>query len=134
MEKISLYKLLGLVKDKKAPAKVFIRDKVYYLLEDDEHYVYSLNDHDIKAWDNFIDYRVAISQNLDEEVLILENSDNEIITEDISDYLTTMIDCLSKTISILKESTNEQIKILRESTNEQINIIIDRIVEELNKE
>ena len=81
--KITLYELLGLLKDGKAPKKVLINDTVYYLLEDKERYVYLRNDHDIRDWERFIDHSINITMCLNDEVLILENNNEaEIIEEE----------------------------------------------------
>lgn len=81
--KITLYELLGLIKDRKAPKKVLIDDTVYYLLQDKEIYIYSRNDHDIRDWERFIDHSINITMCLNDEVLILENNNEaEIIEEE----------------------------------------------------
>ena len=82
MKKVTMYELLGMVKDRTAPKKILINDEVYYLLVDEEHYVYSQSK-DIGQWDFFIDRKINIQQNLDLEVLILdENYKVEIIEEE----------------------------------------------------
>jgi hypothetical protein len=55
------------------PKKILIKDKVYYLLVDEKHYVYSQSK-DIRQWDLFIDEKIRISQNLDLEVTILDEN------------------------------------------------------------
>lgn len=81
--KVTLYELLGLIKDKKAPKKVLIHDTVYYLLENEENYIYSRNSHDIRDWERFIDHTINITRCLNDEVLILENNNEiEVIEEE----------------------------------------------------
>lgn len=80
---LTLYELLGLIKDNKAPKKVLIHDTVYYLLQDEEIYVYSRNNHNIRDWERFIDHSINITRCLNDEVLILENNNEvEIIEEE----------------------------------------------------
>lgn len=82
-KEITIYELLGLIKDGQAPKKILIHDKVYYLLKNGELYVYSQNSHDIRSWEQFLDNKINISQCLNDKVLILETCNEvEIIEED----------------------------------------------------
>lgn len=78
--KITIYELLGLMLKRQAPKKILANDEVYYLLEDEKHYVYSRSK-DIKDWN--LDEKIKISQNLDLEVIILDENhlENEPLEE-----------------------------------------------------
>ena len=75
MKKINLYELLGLLKNKNAPRKILIHDTVYYLLKDEENYLYSKNSHNIRrAWE-IMDCSINVTRCLNDEVLILEEDE-----------------------------------------------------------
>lgn len=63
------------------PEKILLKDKVYYLIEDDEgNKVYSQGKSK-GNWELFIDHKILITRNLNEKVLILDD-EVEIIEEE----------------------------------------------------
>lgn len=122
MKTITIYELIGLVKDGKAPKKILIKDKVYYLLVDEKHYVYSLSK-DIRQWDLFIDEKIRISQNLDLEVTILDENylENKPLEEK---KMPKKLDLQYKDI-IYNSNFKEEILMYCDNLQDKLNEIID---------
>ena len=73
MMKIRIIELLNKIANgEELPQKILIKDIVWYLVKDsDENFTYSqTQDND---WQKYIDYKMALTRNLNEEVLILDD-------------------------------------------------------------
>lgn len=71
-KKIKIIELLQKIANKEElPQKILIKDIVWYLVKDSEEtFTYSqTQDND---WQKYIDYKIALTRNLNEEVLILD--------------------------------------------------------------
>ncbi|MGM9881586.1 MAG: hypothetical protein ACI31S_01940 [Bacilli bacterium] len=137
---ITIYELLGLVKDKKAPKKVLIHDKVYYLLEDEQNYVYSKNSHDIRDWEMYIDNSINITRCLNDEVLILEDNEETEIQdeEEFEDIEPLILRTFERTgQAVTTDRLEDYCDYNFEKLEEEINQLIKnqkKIIERLNKE
>ena len=87
-KKIKVIDLLNkIAKAEELPQKILIKDIVWYLVKDDDgDFTYSkTQDND---WQKYIDYQMALTRHLNEEVLILDD-EVEILednTEEIEEY------------------------------------------------
>lgn len=128
--KVTMYELLGMVKDGTAPKKILINDKVYYLLVDEEHYVYSQSK-DIRQWVFFIDHKINIQQNLDLEVLILdENYEVETIEESQEHKIPEKI-CTNR---IINTKDILEFEMIQNKINAEYTYAINEIIDYINKE
>ena len=72
-KKIKIIELLNKIANgEELPQKILIKDIVWYLVKDsEENFTYSqTQDND---WQKYIDYKIALTRNLNEEVLILDD-------------------------------------------------------------
>ena len=72
-KKIKVIELLNKIANgEELPQKILIKDIVWYLVKDsEENFTYSqTQDND---WQKYIDYKIALTRNLNEEVLILDD-------------------------------------------------------------
>lgn len=134
MNKINLYELLGLIKIKKAPGKVLIKDKVYYLLKDNNHYVYSQSK-DVMQWEFKLDHKICITECLDLEVIILDNTHQDspfikkIKKPTCHEWMTTVGEDLYKQDMQLYDKVNEIIVYIID-----IYSILNEHLEQINKQ
>ena len=112
-KKIKMIELLQKIANKEElPQKILIKDIVWYLVKDSEGtFTYSqTQDND---WQKYIDYKIALTRNLNEEVLILD--DKVEILEDNTEEIEELPENIDEFGWLeVKDKINELVKAVKE--------------------
>lgn len=115
--KMTLYDLLGLIKEDKAPKKIKLNKQVFVF--DEQHKDYQCSENDDYIWDEYLFEDYCWKENLNEEVEILEVT---LYPENVSTQDTKI-----EKLNMLDETNFFDYRLVLNQTRGKINEIIERI-------